>query len=193
VTGNNFETVISKSEPLMGADFLWGAHHPHCSRYDHHLLWIGGHPLCLGCTCVYLGMAIGTASIFAVQWSIISFVPWVLIHLALLVPTVLQPWIQKKVYKILSRTMLGICIASYLISGLFLINPSHFIPLFQLLVILAFVIGLRVLKIIRDRYAKEPCEDCPLGFYPTCEWNMPRLLGENNNLDLIIALQNQDL
>jgi hypothetical protein len=113
---------FSKLQPvtLIGGGFLRGAHHPHCERYFNHLLWYRGRPFCLGCTCMYTGIVLGfpTALIFQDTYS--TLVAWLTLHLLLVAPTIAQPFVQLKCYKIVARLLLGVCITTYFLSGLFL-------------------------------------------------------------------------
>jgi len=182
---------FSKLKPvrLGGGGFLRGAHHPHCDRHYNHLLWFFGHPLCLGCTCMYSGIFFGIPFALLVQWSSITFIHWLFFHLFLLIPTFLQPWIQKKLFKMVARFLLGISISSYLISGLFLIEPPIFIWIFRVLIVIFFALTHRLLLFVRNRYTYSPCDDCPLGTFPTCDWNLPRLLAENPDIDLFATIK----
>lgn len=185
---------IKSAQKLQGGTYLWGAHHPHCDRYHNHLLWIAGHPFCLGCVCMYTGIIVGLPLTFMIEWSEVSFVNWILFNCLLLIPTILQTRIQIKSYKIVSRLLLGISISMYFISGLFFIELPIDPLLFRCLIISAFIIVYRLLKKIRSLYSRLPCDDCPLGYFPTCEWNLPRLLAENSNDDVLVqALSNDKL
>ena len=98
---------------------------------------------------------------------------------------------NKERYKIIARVTLGVCVSAYLFSGLFLLNPPVNVWLFRALIIIAFACGFKILSYMRNRYTYNPCSDCPLGTFPTCEWNMPRLLNENSDINLRVILQNQ--
>jgi hypothetical protein len=178
---DNIKTFLQAPKYLNGSNFLWGSHHPHCDRHNHHLIWIFNHPFCLGCTCMYSGIAIGCLTYPLINWISISIWLWIPIHLTLLIPTLFQPWVQRKSYKIFARTTLGFCISSYLISGLFQIKaPFELNPwVFRLAVLVAFILGIKLLTNIRKRKLNDPCQNCPLGVFPTCEWNLPRLLKHN--------------
>lgn len=186
----NSSIDFSKIKPvrLEGGGFLRGAHHPHCDRHHNHLIWIMGHPLCLGCTCMYSGMVVGLGISLVLPWSSMPFELWLLFHLLLLIPTSLQPWIQKKLYKITSRFLLGICVSSYFLSGLVLISPPYSEWIFRVSVLAFYLIASRFLRFIRNRYTYNPCDDCPLGVFPTCDWNLPRLMRENEDIDLSIMI-----
>jgi hypothetical protein len=156
---------------------LPGAHHPHCDRYNHHLLWVQGRPLCLGCTCMALGAAIGMATIL-VPWGTAGTGIWIVGHLLGIAPAAAQPWFQKKWFKIGSRLMLGATAVSYWASGLFLLTPPASGFLWTVLMLVAFGTGYGLLWWLREAHANSPCTTCPLGMFPTCDWNLPRLLRE---------------
>lgn len=166
-----------------GSGMLRWAHHPHCERHDHHLVRPFGRPLCLGCTCVALGAPLGIGAACAIEWQIgwqsWSMAQWVVFHLLLLVPTALQPLLQAKRFKMIARTLLGFASGSYLVSGLFC--ASYFAPvwLFKAAVVFAFGAMLKLLLAWRNRRTADPCSNCALGMFPTCEWNLPRLLAAN--------------
>jgi len=178
---------------LGGGQFLWGAHHPHCERHHNHLLWIHGHPFCLGCVCMYTGVVIGIPLVLVIDWASMSFLQWVIFISSILAPTIIQIRVQRKIFKIMSRTLLGVSISLYLISGLFFIPPTFSKWLFRALILGIFVIVHQTLKRLRNRCTKSPCEDCPLGYYPTCEWNLPRLLAENADAELLEALSSDNM
>jgi uncharacterized membrane protein len=181
---------FSKLKPvtLGGGGFLRGAHHPHCERHHNHLLWVWGHPLCLGCTCMYSGIIIGLPLTLTVEWSFVAVEVWFFSHLLLLLPTLIQPRIQKKLYKIVARFMLGLGVSSYILSGLLLISPPFSVWAFRISILIFFVFLHRLLKYIRNRYTYNPCSDCPLGTFPTCDWNLPRLLSENPDIELFTTI-----
>lgn len=183
----NGKTTLRQIKPLpLGGGFLRGAHHPHCDRYSNHLLWIRGRPFCLGCTCMYSGIAGGTISALLVNWSSFRIEGWIALHLLLLIPTFVQPWLQNKTFKVFARFMLGVTTASYFVSGILFANPPFSEWLFRLSVVIMFLIGYRALKSIRNRYTYSPCSDCPLGSFPVCEWNLPRLLQTNPEFEQFI-------
>lgn len=176
--------------PINGGSYLRWAHHPHCDRHNHHLIWIFGHPFCLGCTCMYSGVLIGLSTIFIFSWTHVSVQEWLFWHLLCLLPTLVQPWFQKKPFKIISRFLLGATTSSYFVSGLLLISPTVNVWLFRIGIIALFLFLYRAIRYVRNRYTYNPCSDCPLGVFPTCDWNLPRLLNENPDLELLRVINN---
>mgnify|MGYP003340604990 CR=1 FL=1 len=146
-----------------------GAHHPDCYRYDHHLLRIGGRPWCLGCVCLWTGVTLGVPTGLAIA-------PWWLVGLGLafVVPTAAQPFVQRKPYKILARTLLGVGCAWYVL-GLTLAPAWDA----RGLVIrgagaLLFALLYRALKVLRQARLDDPCATCPHGKKPFCHHYLPR-------------------
>ena len=180
------------SRPLHGAEFLWGAHHPHCGRHSHHLIWVAGHPWCLGCACLYTGIALAVAVVPVIPWSAVGVPGWMVAHLVLVLPTVLQPRFQAKAYKMVSRLFLGLAVGSYWFSGLVFVD---FWPTWSRVFVLLgpFGVILKSLSAQRARWANDPCRSCPLGVYPTCDWNMPRLLALNADPDLRAAIRTREV
>jgi hypothetical protein len=172
---------------LPGSSLLAGAHHPHCSRHISHLIWVGRRPLCLGCTCMATGAAIGTILLIGTPIGTRPYPEWLLFHAALVSPTALQPWVQRKLFKICARMAVGIASATWLLGAAasFANDQSvwHFIGSVAFYTIVA-----KVLLALRERRPSNPCQNCPEGAYPTCTWNLPRLLSESSDPELARAL-----
>lgn len=163
----------------LSGGLLRFAHHPHCDRHLHHLIWVRGRPLCLGCTSMAIGVPLGLAAAAWVPWAAVSLPAWMAGHALLVAPTALQPLFQKKPFKIAARMALGAASASYLLSGLLLHSYFSNAWLWRASVLLAFASGFAALYVWRQRRINNPCDGCPLGTFPTCDWNMPRLLAQN--------------
>lgn len=183
--------LLGDIKPFPGAGLLPGAHHPHCPRHAHHLVWILGRPLCLGCTFMWPAVALGAATTGFISWSHLHWVVWGAVHAALVVPTALQPFYQAKRFKMSSRALLGLS------SGSFLIGLAWCAPLgsprwpLALALLFAFVLCARALLYLRQRKTDDPCGNCPLGVYPTCAWNLPTLLGQTADPVLREALREE--
>lgn len=179
----NIRNLTRIQSPVeLSGDYLPLAHHPHCGHYEHHLIWVMGRPLCLGCTSMYLGIIIGLPIAIKVTHQQLPFPNWALLHyLLLLGPTFLQPYIQKKIFKIYARFSLGVCITSYWISGVLFFDPQINIWLFRSLLVTAFLLLYKFLFFLRDRYLDDPCEICPHGVYPTCTWNISNVIDETDD------------
>ncbi len=76
----------------------------------------------------------------------------------------------------ISRTLLGVAASSYWLSGVLYVPFPVWRPIAVFAMAAAFVIVLVGLTDLRRRFLADPCRNCPLGRYPTCEWNLPRLL-----------------
>lgn len=127
------------------------------------------------------------------QWQSWAMWQWIVLHLLLLVPTSVQPLLQKKSFKIFSRLLLGAVSSHYLISSLFKVD--FFAPawLFKLAVVCAFAAMLKILLTWRNRRTGDPCSNCPLGMFPTCEWNLPRLLAADPHDALLSQIRISDV
>ncbi len=183
-SADRFIPITLSGAPLsfqLGGGLLRFAHHPHCDRHIHHLIWIKGHPLCLGCTSMAIGVPIGLAVAALVPWSAVSLTVWVVGHALFVAPTALQPVFQKKPFKITARVLLGAASASYFLSGLILQSYFSNVLLWRACVVAAFAAGFLILYKWRQKRINNPCETCPLGIFPTCDWNMPRLLSQNSH------------
>ena len=194
-TVDRLTTITLNGAPLsfdLGGGLLRFAHHPHCDRHIHHLIWVKGRPLCLGCTSMAIGVPIGLAAAAVIPWAGVSLPLWIMGHAMFVAPTALQPLIQKKSFKIAARVLLGATSASYFLSGLVLQSYFANVWLWRACVLLAFSIGFLILYKWRQKRIDNPCETCPLGIFPTCDWNMPRLLAQNNQDPLWIQI-NADL
>jgi hypothetical protein len=191
--GTPLPLLANARQLAAGSGMLRWAHHPHCSRHDHHLVRPFGRPLCLGCTSVALGAPLGIGFACMMHWQSWAMWQWVALHLLMLAPTVVQPLIQRKTFKIVARGLLGAVSASYLISGLFQVN--FFAPtwLFKISVIVAFSVLLKILLVWRNHRTSDPCSNCPLGTFPTCEWNLPRLLAANPHDSLLGQIRISDI
>ena len=129
----------------LGGGLLRFAHHPHCDRHIHHLIWVKGRPLCLGCTSMAIGVPIGLAVAALVPWANITLPLWIIGHAFFVAPTAVQPLIQKKSFKTTARVLLGAASASYFLSGLVLQSFFANVWLWRACVLLAFATGFLIL------------------------------------------------
>lgn len=183
--------LLPLAPKMIGAGaFLPGAHHPHCPRHDGHLLWVRGRPFCLGCACMGSGFVVGAAVSAAVGHHL-PFAPWFGLHAALAAPTALQPWFQRKAFKIAARFGLGTATGSYLLGAvLFAPLPDPRLVTATLLLLICAGSAWALLR-LRARRPNDPCATCPLGMFPTCSWNLPRLLETTTEPLLAEALREQ--
>lgn len=172
----------------LSGGLLRFAHHPHCDRHQHHLIWVSGRPLCLGCTSMAIGIPLGLAAAVSIPWAALSLPAWIAVHALLVAPTALQPLVQKKPFKIAARVALGAASASYLLSGLVLHSYFANAWLWRSSVLLAFAAGFAALYAWRQQRINDPCKGCPQGVFPTCNWNMPRLLAANGHNPLWLKI-----
>lgn len=147
------------------------AHHPDCSRYDHHLIRIGSHSVCLGCACMTLGVLGGIAVHgYVVEVSTLSPAARLALFVLLALPAFLQPFVRRKSIKVVARTFAGV--GSGLLWCGVLLSPW---PLFwRLLGVMLFVAVARAALLLRQRFLDDPCSACPFGRKPFCLHYLPQ-------------------
>jgi hypothetical protein len=109
-------------------------------------------------------------------WGRSSLWPWVLLQGLLLSPTVVQPFLQKKAFKVLSRTSLGVSCGVFGVMTGWLANGPGSSWLLLTGALITFLILAKALLALRERFTADPCRNCPLGRYPVCSWNLPQLI-----------------
>lgn len=144
------------------------AHHPTCKRYSNHLIYIKGHPFCLGCFFMYSGMLAGLIIVNLISWKTITFPSLVGIHLLLLIPTAIQPWFQNKIFKVVSRFILGVATSSYFVSSFFYVQIPFTRWIFYLLVLVIFYPLLFLFLFLRKRFTENPCHTCSIADLQNC-------------------------
>jgi hypothetical protein len=125
------------------------------------------------------GAVFGTAAMLLTSLASVSFGLWLTLHSIAVLPTVFQPWLQHKWYKMAARALVGFASATWCLGSLGLgPTPDQLSPLvWGGGALLFFVLVSRDLLALRERFTRSPCGDCPLGVFPTCEWSMERESG----------------
>jgi hypothetical protein len=146
------------------------AHHPACNYWNNHIIRIGKHPLCLGCTAMYTGLLTGVG--FLTFGGMLAMDPSLRFSLSLFLysPTVVQVHYQKYWFKALARFLLGIAVALALSASS---HGYYWNSIYAVLNIafLATFIGLYIgTKRYRQRRLDVPCLRCPEGRFPFCGW-----------------------
>jgi hypothetical protein len=167
------------------------AHHPACQCYADHVFWIWGHPVCLGCSCLLFGAVTGLG-VLALRLSGIlvghdetQLFAELGIGLVLFAPTLLQPFIQTRPFKVGSRLCLGFSIVWLWQAAMFELPFSLGGYVLRIIFVGVFVTVYRLTKRFRSRFARPPCESCSGGRYPFCPGNRDRVL------ELLPALRSQ--
>ena len=156
------------------------AHHPTCSCYDNHLLRFGHVVFCLGCFCLVSG-AIVSVSLLVFLGGTLPFHseagPWQMIGLGLTLfsPTLVQPFVQVKPFKVISRFLLGVSIVLLWYVGLFLLPWTPFGLFLRLVFVVVFILTFRATNKWRSRKTADPCKRCPFGVYPFCKGNQVKV------------------
>lgn len=103
------------------------------------------------------------------------FAPWaaLLLSAALVAPTALQPFVRKKPYKAMARTLLGAGTALYGYTVLWAL-PWTLMGLVARLAAGCVFLGIcRALLTQRERRLDNPCTTCPYGRKPFCGHYLP--------------------
>lgn len=155
------------------------AHHPDCARYDHHLLRVGGYPLCLGCVGLWTGL-IGAAIVLYLVWPGWSAPSYFAVALGCFAPTFGQPFVQKRWYKLPARTLLGVGFA-FGIASLVAAPLSATGWAMRVGFSAATWALYRAAFSLRERKTPDPCSGCPWGSFPLCTHNLSQLRALRNN------------
>jgi len=153
------------------------AHHPTCDCFHNHLLHLGTRAICLGCTCVAVGILVSTAVLCvlltwraALLWQIGSFA-WISLGVAFFLPTLAQPFQQQKMFKVVSRTMLGVSIVLLWFGAMIILPATTAGFALRLIFIGVFVTAMKLSLSLRSRFTKSPCDGCTGGSFPFCAGN----------------------
>ena len=167
------------------------AHHPDCRCFDNHVLRVGSLALCLGCTCVVCGAVAAGAALWCLwayhrEWALGCGASGFLVGgILLFVPTLAQPFLQVKPFKMVARFMLGAAIV-VLWFGAMAILPLTSVGIGLRFVFVGVFAGVfRATQWQRARYAKDPCRDCPGPKYPFCQDRRNRLQPLINQLEAV--------
>lgn len=144
------------------------AHHPDCFRYDHHLVYIAGEPVCLGCFFMATGLLVSIPLFLAASRMHVPFPGAVAASLILGTPSFFQPFLQVKWFKAASRCGAGIGSGFLFLSLVFLVPFSTEGHLLRLAIVAAYyALAVTALRIRRLKRV-DPCEACPYGVKPLC-------------------------
>lgn len=157
------------------------AHHPDCRCFDNHVLRIGALTLCLGCTCAFCGVAtavVGLVYVWSRHWEWMQGcgpAGFLIGGVTLFAPTLAQPFVQVKPFKMAARFTLGVAVVALWFGGMVMLplTPAGFC--LRLVFVGIFMGVYRATLWQRARYAKDPCRDCPGPRYPLCQDRRDRL------------------
>ena len=157
------------------------AHHPDCRCYDAHLLRCAGIPFCLGCTSAVCGATFAAAALWA-AWSQSpeTVRAWgtpglVTAGCLLFLPTLAQPFVQRKPYKILARSLLGVAVVLLCFGAMVMLPYTATGMLLRAVFLGIFMATFRATLRFRAAFAKDPTRDCPGAGYPLCRDHLDRL------------------
>ena len=95
--------------------------------------------------------------------------------LTLFSPTLVQPFVQVKPFKVISRFLLGVSIVLLWYVGLFLLPWTPFGLFLRLVFVVVFILTFRATNKWRSRKTADPCKRCPFGVYPFCKGNQVKV------------------
>lgn len=156
------------------------AHHPLCSCFDYHLIRIGGLSLCLGCTCLALGaiLAITLLILLILQGqlpaALSQLIPTWGIGVFFFLPTLIQPFLQIKIFKMFSRTCLGVAIVLLWYAAVFLLGWDPLGITLRIGFVFVFWLVFKITNRFRNRFTPDPKTTCEKGCYPFCGGNERR-------------------
>jgi hypothetical protein len=152
------------------------AHHPTCSRHSSHLIYLFSVPLCLGCFSMLCGSLLGFAATRFSPLLELELAHWLSLHTCLVIPTLFQPSIQNKTYKIFARSLLGAASCTWCIGAFAIHYPYIQQPLWALSSMAWLALCTALLLAVRRRYTPNPCTDCKEAIYSTCDWKHRKTL-----------------
>ena len=166
--------------------FKIGTHHPHCEFHDHHIVRPFGGPLCLGCFCMWTGVAIGLFlwTINAInnyfQYYYLAFV-----GLSMAPFPFLQMKIQVKWFKMVARFALGFGSCLLLTSTLIFLPLNVVGLLVRSIILYSYIYLVKFALTLRSKNIDDPCDGCDKGAFPLCEWKSEQIyeILQNWNLD----------
>lgn len=151
------------------------AHHPDCLCYRSHLLRLGSLPLCLGCTCMVLGMVVASvvlclAAVFELEaFNRLTVAQCTVSGVALYLPTLGQPFWQWRPFKIVSRFLLGGGVVLLFFGGIVLLPETVTGLAFRMLFVIVFCATLHLSLRLRQQCSASPARNCRHGGFPFCQ------------------------
>jgi len=160
----------------------WLAHHPTCHCFDRHLLRFGSISLCLGCSCLFSGMLVASVILAWLSWIRFDLLndlgTWSLVSIGvgLYIPTLAQPFLQRKAFKIVARLFLGVAIPCLWYGAMVLLPWSSSGLRLRIVFMITFWLTYRATQHLRARWTRNPCDSCPHGVFPFCKDNLPKVV-----------------
>lgn len=151
------------------------AHHPACRYWSNHLLYVGRHPLCLGCTCMFAGIVAGVALILSGVYEALTPSQAFMLGFMAYVPTLVQVRYQRYWFKVVYRFSLGNGIVLAVWAALFgapWLSWGAVVNVLYLLTVATLYVGT---VRWRAKHLDVPCRRCPEGRFPFCSWRQPEL------------------
>ncbi len=158
------------------------AHHPTCRCFDNHLIRLGSIALCLGCTCMAFGVGTCLTTLGWLCWQhwqnlqMIGTSGFIVIGVVLYAPALIQPFVQRKMFKMVSRFLLGVAVPCLWFGAMVLLPWDGWGFLLRGIFVIIFWQTYHATQRVRDRFTSNPCDACPDGVFPFCKDNHERLV-----------------
>jgi hypothetical protein len=107
--------------------------------------------------------------------SLLSWASTIAWGLLFFVPTMIQPFCQRKAFKIISRTFLGIAMVVLCYGGLLVLPFSVAGNLLRIVFVLVFFITYKLTCLYRNKLTPPPEKKCGASCYPFCSGNRGHL------------------
>jgi hypothetical protein len=133
---------------------------------------------------MYSGIVIGILLLWILHVQDVSWPLMLLIGLGLAPLPYLQMHFQKKWFKILARSGLGVGSSLFIGAALFFAPITLEGMLIRIAVIGIYVVLSRHALSRRQKKMDRPCDTCTEGVFPLCGWNKDKILSASNNYDL---------
>ena len=179
-------TEVGLSQVLTHlSKFERGAHHPHCEFHHHHIVRPFGRPLCLGCFCMWTGIALGLASLL-INANTLELSAFSLIFLGFSMAPFpfIQIYFQQRWFKLLARTALGYGSSLLLGATLLLLPLDTFGWVLRFSIVIGYAVLARLALMIRNDNMDDPCDGCQEGAFPLCTWKMAEISEIQSKWDL---------
>ena len=113
----------------------------------------------MGCTCLIVGIVMASFLVLVRYIIGIDFADlrpiWLFVGtLLLLIPTFIQIRYQRKLFKLVSRLLLGVAIVLSFYTGVFMLPPAGYHTIYGVCFTLSFIVMAKLTLWIRNRYSQ---------------------------------------
>jgi hypothetical protein len=101
---------------------------------------------------------------------------FIAIGVGLYSPALVQPFVQHKLFKMVSRFLLGVGVPCLWFGAIVLLPRDGWGVALRGIFLLVFWQTYRVTQSLRERFTSRPCESCSEGAFPFCRDNRQRVV-----------------